>query len=288
MFLLLGSASMDLLRQSSESLAGRIAYLELKPLDVLEIPAGQQEALWLRGGFPDSFLAASDRNSLRWRDNFIRTYLERDIPDLAPRMPTETVRRLWTMLAHGHGTLLNTANLARALAVDGKTVAKHLDLLTDLLLVRRLPPFHANLGKRLVKSPKVYIRDSGVLHALLGIANRDAVFGHPVAGLSWEGFVVEQLLAAAPERTSAWFYRTAAGAEVDLVLDIAAGERWAIEIKRGLAPTVRKGFYLACEDLRPQRRFVGYSGSERYPLPNGVEAISVGALAAELSAAGAA
>ena len=284
MYLLLGSASMDLLHQSSESLAGRIGYLELTPLDILEVPGDQIGRLWLRGGFPDSFLETSDPKSLRWRDNFIRTYLERDIPDLAPRMPAETARRLWTMLAHTQGTLLNLSNLARALAIDGKTVANHLDLLTSLLLVRRLPPFHGNPGKRLVKSPKVYVRDSGVLHALIGIPNRDKLFGHPVVGASWEGFVIEQLIGAAPHRTEASFYRSGAGAEIDLVLDLPGGDRWAIEIKRSTAPKLEKGFHIACEDIGPKRKLVIYAGTERYPMPNGVEAISLATLAAELQA----
>lgn len=278
-FLILGSASMDLLRQSGESLAGRIAYVELTPIDVLEVPASDREALWLRGGFPDSLLASSDARSLRWRQNFVRSYLERDIPDLAPRVPTEIVRRLWTMLAHAQATLLNAAQLARALAVDGKTVANHIDLLVDLLLVRRLKPFHSNLGKRLVRSPKTYIRDSGILHAQLGIANRDVLYGHPLVGASWEGFVIETLINAAPAGSHPYFYRTAAGAEIDLLLELPAGELWAIEIKRGLTAKVERGFHLACEDLQPARRFVVYSGDQRHPKPQGVEAIGFAEIA---------
>ncbi len=263
-FLLLGSASMDLLRQSGESLAGRIAYVELDPLDVLEIDPAERERLWVRGGFPDSFLAESDEASMVWREAFIRTYLQRDIPDLGPRIPAETLRRFWTMLAHDQGGLLNAAHLGRGLAVDGKTVGRYLDLLVDLLLVRRLPPCHANVGKRLVRSPKVYVRDSGIVHRLLGLGDRDAVLGHPVAGGSWEGFVIENLLGAAPEGTEASFYRTAAGAEIDLVLDLPGGERWAVEIKRGLTPKPDRGFHHACEDLNPDRAFIVYSGNEAY------------------------
>ena len=274
-FLLLGSASIDLLRQSGESLAGRIAYVELGPFNALEIDGAMRERLWIRGGFPDSFLADSDPASAIWRRNFIRTYLERDIPQLGPRVPAETLRRFWTMLAHLQGGMLNAAQLARGLSVDGKTIARYLDLLVDLLLVRRLPPFHANVGKRLVRSPKVYVRDSGIVHALLGLDDREAVLGHPVVGGSWEGFVLENLLNAAPERANASFYRTAAGAEIDLVLEMPGGKLWAVEIKRGLAPTLDKGFHHAREDLAPERCFIVYSGEERYPKAEGIEAIGL-------------
>lgn len=285
-FLVLGSASIDLLRQSSESLAGRIRYLELAPLDAAEAGRERLDALWLRGGFPQSLLAVSDGASLRWRVDFIRTYLERDIPQLGPRIPAETLRRLWTMLAHQQGGLLNAAVLARALAVDGKTVASYLDLLVDLLLVRRLAPWHGNLRKRLVKSPKVYVRDSGLVHALLGIGDREALLAHPVAGGSWEGLAVESLIAAAPSGTEAHFYRSAAGAEIDLLLQLP-GRRapWAIEIKRGLAPKIERGFHLACETVEPERRRVVYGGVERFPLAENVEAVALNALCEELSTA---
>jgi len=285
-FLILGSASIDLLKQSSESLAGRIRYLELVPLDAGEVGGERVDALWLRGGFPDSLLANSDGASLRWRQDFIRTYLERDIPQLGPRIPAETLRRLWTMFAHQQGGLLNASVLARALAVDGKTVASYLDLLVDLLLVRRLSPWHGNVLKRLVKSPKVYIRDSGLVHALLGIGDREALLAHPVAGGSWEGLAIESLIAAAPIGTEAYFYRTAAGAEIDLLLKLP-GQRapWAIEVKRGLAPKMERGFYLACEDVQPERRWVVYGGAERFPLANTVEAVSLVDLCKELTAA---
>jgi predicted AAA+ superfamily ATPase len=259
-FLLLGSASVDLLQQSGESLAGRIAYLELAPLDALEVPPIALETLWSRGGFPPSFLADGDAISFRWRQDFIRTYLERDIPQFGPRVPAETLRRLWTMLAHNQSQLLNVAMLARSLAIDGKTVARYLDLLVDLLLVRRLQPWHSNAGKRLVKSPKVYVRDSGIVHALLRLPTREDVLGHPVAGGSWEGFAIETLLAAAPEGSKANFYRTLAGAEIDLLLSLPGGALWAVEIKRSSAPKVERGFTEACMDLRPARRFVVYGG----------------------------
>ncbi len=281
-FLLLGSASLDLLRQSGESLAGRISYLEMTPLDALEVDAEQTTRLWLRGGFPDSFLATSDQSSLRWRQDFIRTYLERDVPLLGPRIPAELLRRFWTMLAHHQSGLLNAAEFARALGVDGKTVSTYIDLLVDLLLVRRLPPWHANVGKRLVKSPRVYVRDSGVAHALLGLDTMDDVLGHPVAGASWEGFAIETLTATAPNGTQAYFYRTAAGAEIDLVLVLPGGARWAIEVKRSLAPKVQRGFHQACLDLDPQRKIVIYPGQESFPLAPGIEAMSVRSAASEL------
>ena len=281
-FLLLGSASVELIRQSSESLAGRLAFVELGGLTVPEAGESLGEQLWIRGGFPDSFLASSDQASSLWRQAFLRTYLERDIPQLGPRIPAETLRRFWTMLAHSQGSLINAAALGRSLGVSGKTVARYLDLLVDLLLVRRLQPMHTNVGKRLVKAPKVYIRDSGLVHTLLGLDDREAVLGHPVAGGSWEGFVLETLLSCAPERAQAWFYRTAAGAEMDLVLDLPGGLRWAIEIKRSSAPKLSKGFHQARADLEPERCFVVYAGGERYPLLAGVEAIGVAELAMQL------
>ncbi|MEW6036776.1 MAG: ATP-binding protein [Pseudomonadota bacterium] len=284
-FLVLGSASIDLLRQSSESLAGRIRYLELSPLDAGEVGRERLDALWLRGGFPDSLLAASDAASLRWRADFIRTYLERDIPQLGPRIPAETLRRLWTMLAHQQGGLLNAAALARALAVDGKTVASYLDLLVDLLLVRRLAPWHGNVRKRLVKAPKVYVRDSGLVHALLGIGDREALLAHPVAGGSWEGMVIESLIAAAPSGAEAYFFRSAGGAEIDLLLQLPRqGGPWAIEVKRGLAPKIERGFHLACETVGAERRRVVYGGVERFPIAEGVEAVALIDLGEELSA----
>ncbi|GGC03808.1 ATPase [Novosphingobium endophyticum] len=285
-FLLLGSASLDLLRQSGESLAGRISYLEMGPIDGLELPAEDLPSLWNRGGFPDSFLAPDDRLSQRWRQDFVRTYLERDVPMLGPRIAAETLRRFWTMLAHHQSGLLNAAEFARALGVDGKTVAAYLDLLIDLLLVRRLEPWHANAGKRLVKSPRVYVRDSGLVHTLLGLATLEDVLGHPVAGASWEGFVIETMIAAAPEGTQANFYRTAAGAEIDLLLTLPGGALWAIEVKRSLAPTLERGFYQACADLTPQRRIVIYPGSESYPLREGIEVMPLRIASAVLDKVG--
>lgn len=277
-FLLLGSASLDLLAQSGESLAGRIAFAELGPFDLTEVGAEQLDRLWVRGGFPESFLAGGEEQSLRWRRDFIRTYLERDIPQLGPRIPAETLRRLWTMLAHNQGGLLNAANIARGLGVSGTTVGHYLDLMVDLLLVRRLPPRLANVGKRQVRSPKVYVRDSGLVHALLGIADKEALLGHPVVGASWEGLVTENLIAVAGEDVEASFYRTGGGAEVDLVLRFPDGGEWAIEVKRTLAPRLERGLRSALEDLKPQRSFLVYPGSERYPLGGGAEAIGLAGL----------
>ena len=281
LYLLLGSAGLDLLTQSGETLAGRIAYLELTPLTLSETGASTQNCLWLRGGFPDSFQAKGDDASLRWRQNFIRTYLERDIPQLGPRLPAETLRRLWTMLAHLQGGLLNVSNLARSLGIDGRTTQRYLDLLVDLLLVRRLQPWHDNLGKRLVKSPKVYVRDSGLVHALLGIGNQHALLGHPVVGASHEGFVIENLVACAGPHATPYFYRTSGGAEVDLLLVWPDGSRWAIEIKRNEAAKVERGFHEACRDLTPERKFMVHPGTNRWPLGDGIEAIGLGELCGE-------
>ena len=285
-FLILGSASIDLLRQSGETLAGRIAYVDMGPFDVLEVVEDRHDLdrLWVRGGFPDSYLARGDAESLAWRKAFIRTYLERDVPQFGPRIPAETLDRLWTMLAHGQGTLLNAARLAASLQVSAPTVTRYIDFLADLLLARRLQPFHGNLGKRLVKSPKVFVRDSGLVHALLGIADYNGLSGHPVVGASWEGFVIENLIAAAPLGARASFYRTAAGAEIDLVLELPRAGLWAIEIKRGATGRPERGFHIACEDLQPNRRFLVNAGQDRYPLSPELEAIGLGGLAAELVA----
>lgn len=273
-FLLLGSASLDLLRQSAESLAGRIAYVEMTGILATELPSNgpDLDRLWLRGGFPDSLLASSDADSLNWRKDFVRTYLERDIPALGPRVPAETLRRFWTMLAHSQGGLWNAARLAAGLAVSGQTIARYLDLLVDLLLVRTLRPWSGNIGKRLVKAPKVYLRDSGIVHALLDIGDREQLLGHPVVGESWEGFAIEQLIASAPPEWTPWFYRSTGGAEIDLVFETPKGRR-AVEIKRTLAPTISKGFKQACADLEATSRHIVYPGAVRYPLDGETEAI---------------
>ena len=284
-FLLLGSASDTLLQQSSESLAGRIIYHELPGLDALEV-GSDHDSLWLRGGFPDSFTARSDAASARWRLNFVRTYLERDIPQFGVRVPAETLRRFWTMLGHRQGGLLNASELARSLDVSVPTVTRYVDLLSDLMLVRRLPPWFANVGKRLVKTPKVYIRDSGVLHSLLGLGTLDDVLSHPVTGASWEGYVIENLIAAAPFGTEAWFYRTRAGAEIDLLLNLPDRRLWAVEVKRSAAPRAGKGFEIAASDLEVDERFVVHPGSEPFPLSRTTTAVPLVDLMARLEALG--
>ena len=283
-YLLLGSASLDLLKQSGESLAGRIAYMELAPFNVLETPSLPNDELWVRGGFPGSLLATVAARSLRWRQDFIRTYLERDIPQFGPRIAAETLRRFWGMLAHHQGGLLNTAQFARNLGVDVKTAAGYLDLLVDLLIVRRLPAWHANIGKRLVMSPKVYVRDSGLAHALLAIPDKETLLAHPVVGQSWECFVIESLLVNAGDKTQGYFYRTSGGAEIDLLLAWPDGSLWAVEIKRSLSPKVERGFHAACEDLTPVRKFVVYPGLERYRIAPDIEAIPLMELAAMVAA----
>ncbi|TFG40236.1 MAG: DUF4143 domain-containing protein, partial [Chromatiales bacterium] len=241
------------------------------------------ENLWIRGGFPDSLLAADDKRSLIWRQNFIRTYLERDVPRLGPRIAAETLRRFWVMLAHTQGGLLNAASLARGLDVSGKTLASYLDLMVDLLLVRRLPPWHKNVGKRLVKSPKVFVRDSGVLHALLGLRDKEAVISHPIVGASWEGYVIENLINVAPAETEACFYRASGGAEVDLILTLPGKKPWVVEVKRSLEPRLTKGFYFACDDIQPEARYVVYPGEESFALAKDVMAVSLPTLAMKLS-----
>jgi len=285
-FLILGSASIDLLRQSGETLAGRIEYIDMGPLNIRETSSVNALVLhrhWVRGGFPDSYLAKNDEDSYAYRRNFIRTYLERDVPQFGPRVPAATLERLWVMLAHSQGQLLNASMLAKSLSLSAPTISSYIDLLSDLLLVRRLPPFHANVKKRLVKSPRVYIRDSGLVHALLGIGDYNQLSGHPVFGSSWEGFVIENLISVAPERTKASFYRTAAGAEMDLILELPAGKKWAVEVKSGLGAPLTKGFYNALEDIEADQSFVVYAGQDRYPVAGKTDAISLLELAQELS-----
>ena len=281
-FLLLGSASNVLLNQSAESLAGRVRYVEMPPLLLDEVGDDRQSDLWLRGGFPDSFQAASDRASLTWRNDFLRTYLERDIPTLGPRIPAATLRRFWTMLAHAQGGLLNAAALAEGLGVSGQTIGRYLDLMVDLMLVRRLMPWHQNAGKRLVKSPKIYVRDSGLVHALLGLGTLEALLGHPVTGGSWEGFCLETLIAAAPAGTEPYFYRTSAGAELDLILHLPGGEVWAIEIKRATAPKLSRGFHIAAEDIGASRKLLVYAGAREVPVSEDTRALPLSAAVALL------
>ncbi len=240
--------------------------------------------LWLHGGFPESFLAKSDRDSLIWREDFIRTYLERDIPAFGLRIPSETLRRFWTMLAHEQGGLLNAAKLAANLGVSGQSVTRYVDLLVDLMLVRRLPPWHSNAGKRLVKAPKAYVRDPGLTHALLGIEKLENLLGHPVVGGSWEGFCIENLIAAAPRRTEASFYRTSAGAEIDLLLKLPDGALWAIEINRTTSPKVTCGFHIASEELKANERILVYADDREMPWQGGVRAMSLKSAVERLAA----
>lgn len=278
-YLILGSASVELLKQSSESLAGRIEYIPLNPLNLSEVATRREDyynTLWLRGGFPGSYLANNDQDSLIFRKNFIRTYLERDIPQFGFRIPAETLERFWTMLAHTQGGLLNASRLAASLAVSVPTISKYVDLLVDLLLVRRLQPFSANIAKRQVKSSKIYIRDTGLLHALLGLASYSDLASHPVVGSSFEGFVIENLVSVLPDRSRVSFYRSSSGAEIDLVLELPKDlGLWAIEIKRGLTARPDRGFYHAIKDIKPTQCFVVYAGNERYKIAENIEAISL-------------
>ena len=266
-YLLLGSASIELLQQSGESLAGRIAFINLFPFNLSEVGVNLNSLnnLWLRGGFPDSYLAKNDSTSLRWRENFITTYLERDIPQFGPRIAQETLRRFWTMLAYEQAGIINASKFGRNLGVDSKTIANYLDLLVDLLLVRRLQPWHKNIGKRLVKSPKIYVRDTGIAHALLNIQSYDQLLSHPTVGSSWEAFVVENVLSVIPQGAEASFYRSSGGSEIDLVIS-KNNDVLAIEIKKSLAPKVEKGFYYGCEDIGATQKYVVYPGDDKYPL----------------------
>lgn len=276
-FLLLGSAAIDLMRQASESLAGRVAYIDLAPIDALEFPAqvGDTDRLWTRGGFPDSLLAENDGASLNWRRAFVRSYLERDVPMFAPRMPAETIGRLWTMLAHSQATPLNQSKLAWSLEVSTPAVTRYIDLLVDLLLVRRLRPWSGNTAKRLVRTPKVYVRDSGLTHALLDLETWEQVLGHPVAGASWEGFAIENIVAVAGDRRTPYFYRTEDGAEIDLLFERGGSIDMVIEIKRSTAPTLSRGFNQARQALKPREAYLVHGGADSWPMADGVTAIGL-------------
>ena len=277
-FLLLGSASLELLNQSGESLAGRVEYVDLPPLNCLEIKEDENELnqLWLRGGFPDSFLAKNEKNSLAYRMSFIRTYLEREIPQFGSRIASQILERFWTMLAHSQGSIINASQLSRSLMLSAKSVTSYVDLFTDLLLVRKIPPYFANIKKRLVKSPKVYIRDSGLLHGLLGIRDFENLLGHPIIGNSWEGFVLENLINCSPVGTKSSFYRTSGGAEVDLVLELPGKQApWVFEVKHGTMGKLNKGFYYAVEDIAPEKSFVVHKGKDSFPIDQQTEALSL-------------
>jgi len=272
-FLILGSASLELLKQSSESLAGRIAYIEMTPVTALEVDSKDIMKLWVKGGFPDSFLSFDDKTSYLIRRDFIKTYLERDIPQFAPRFPSETLERMWMMLAHSQGGMLNASKIASNLSIATKTVNFYIDLLVDLFLFRRLQPFHLNTKKRLVKTPKIYIRDSGLLHTILRINDYESLVGHPVMGESWEGFVIENILSVIPDGTKASFYRTSAGAEIDLVLEMPNNDIYALEVKSGLRAKPSKGFYNAIEDIGSDRNFIVCAGKDTYPIAENIEVI---------------
>jgi hypothetical protein len=273
-FLLLGSASPQLLRQTSESLAGRISFHELAPFDIGEIKPIKSDvcAFWLRGGYPLSWLAESDEASLAWRESFIITHLERDIPAFGIRIPGPTLHRFWRMLAHLHGQMWNASRLASSFGVSAPTVQHYLEILEATYMVRRLPPLHVNLGKRLVKSPKIYLRDSGLLHALLGIRSLDELAGHPVVGLSWEGWVLEQIAQLLSPQWTLSFYRTATGAEMDIVAE--RGERRiGFEIKLSSAPSLSKGFWSAMKDLQLEQAYVIAPVETGYPIAEKVEVL---------------
>jgi len=276
-FLVLGSASGDLLRQTSESLAGRMESVSIGGFTLLELGSKAVESLWLRGGLPLSFLARSGADSTAWRKSFLQTFLERDLPQWGVRVPAVALRRFWTMVAHYHGQVWNSAEPARALGVSESSVRRYLDLLTDALVVRQLQPFHANLRKRQVKSPKVFVRDSGLLHQLLGIGTMKDLLGHPKLGASWEGFVVEQVLAREPH-DDASFWATHQGAEMDVVLR-RGRKLLGIECKRTDAPRMTPSIRIALEDLGLSRVAVIYPGSRRFPIAEKVEAVPLSALA---------
>ncbi len=280
-FLVLGSASPDLLRQSSETLAGRIGYLELSPFTEAEVGSGHQDLLWLRGGFPKSFLAPTDDLSRVWLESFIQTFLERDLPQLGIRVPSVTMRRFWEMCAHLHGDLWNHEKVASSLGVTGKTVGHYLAVLEQAYMLRRLQPHSANLKKRLVKAPRVYLRDSGLLHRLLRIDTMDSLSSHPVRGASWEGYVIEQVAAAVPDADLS-FYRTSAGAEIDLLVR-QGGRLTAIEIKATSAPRMERGFWSALDDIQPDQAWVAAPVKEDFPLGQTVTAAPVSVICRTLN-----
>ncbi|MBX2895985.1 MAG: ATP-binding protein [Cyclobacteriaceae bacterium] len=279
-FLLLGSASRDLLQKSAETLAGRIHYLELSPFNVSEIyavdPTGfNADKLWLRGGFPDSYLAATEDESWQWRTNFISTYVERDIPNMGPRISPQHMKRFWAMLAHYHGQQTNFSKLGHSLEVSHTTIKSYLDTLTAFYMVRQIQPWFGNSKKRLVKSPKIYIRDSGILHKLLNISTFESLIGNPASGASWEGFVIENIISQLSDKWRYSYYRSTSQSEIDLVLEGPNKEVWAVEVKRGLAPTVNKGFHTASEDISATTKFVVYPGYDRYPISKDTEVIGL-------------
>ncbi|MDO8549996.1 MAG: ATP-binding protein [Ignavibacteria bacterium] len=284
-FLLLGSASPDFMRFSSETLAGRIIYHELTPLNIFEVKEEKNSIrnLWLKGGYPLSFLSKDPVKSFEWRESFIKTYLERDIPQLGLRIPAIQLRRFWTMVAHNHGKLWNASQIASSLGVTAPTVKHYLDILTDTFLVRQLAPFFENVKKRLVKSPKIYLRDSGLLHTLLNIRNTDDLLSHPGVGSSWEGFVIEQILNSTEESIQPYFYRTGSGNEIDLILESGRNNRMAIEVKHSLSPELTKGFWIAFEELKCKKGYVVYPGDDEFPINEKVRVVSLTKIKNEIS-----
>lgn len=276
-FLILSSASPDLVKKSSESLAGRIIYHELTPFMITEVPAKKDPipTLWLRGGLPDSFLAPDAAASFAWREAYVRTFLERDIPQLGIRIPSPQLRRFWLMICHSHGQIWNASQLAGALGISPPTAKRYLDILAETFIVRQLQPYHGNLKKRLIKSPKIYVRDSGLLHALMSIRTMDDLEGHPVAGHSWEGFIVEQIAPSRPGQQESCFFRTNAGAEIDLVLLKPGKKPIAVEVKYTTTPKATKGFYQGFQDLGCEKGFIVHPGKESYPLAGHITALSV-------------
>lgn len=270
-FLLLGSASRDLIRQSSESLAGRLSYLEVTPFQQTEVSAIDPAIHWLRGGYPRSILASDDEASFQWREDYIRSFLERDIPQLGFQIPANTMGRLWQMLAHSHGQVLNASKLASSMGVSPHTIRKYVDLLEQTFMLRVLLPYAGNTKKRLIKSPRVYLRDSGILHALLGIEDRQELFGHPIYGASWEGYVIENVVTQLP-RWKASFFRTSNGAEMDLVLEKGT-RRIAVEIKSSASPVVSKGFWTSIETIQPDETFIVAPVDGGYPIAENVSVL---------------
>lgn len=279
-FLLLGSSSRDLIQHSSETLAGRIRFIELSPFCVneLSVQSGHQydmEQHWLRGGFPDSYLATTDDQSWSWRGDFISSYIERDIPLMGPHIQPTTMRRLWTMLAHNNAQQASYSKLGESIGVNYKTIKSYIDTLSDFYMIRQIQCWSGNTKKRLVKAPKLYLRDSGIAHRFLNITDFESLLGHPIVGASWEGFVVENILSQLTDKWQCSYYRTSAQAEIDLILEGPNNKIWAIEIKRSLAPTISKGFHYSCEDIGATHKFVIYPGQESYPMGNNIEVVGL-------------
>jgi predicted AAA+ superfamily ATPase len=280
-FLVLGSASGHLIRQTSESLAGRMERIVIGGFSMAELGSGAEQQLWLRGGLPLSFLAESDVNSIAWRKNFIQTLLERDFPQWGVRVAAAALQRFWTMVAHYNGQIWNSAEPARALGVSESTTRRYLDLLTDAFMIRQLQPYHANMKKRQVKSPKIYVRDSGLLHQLLGLYSMKSLYSHPKVGASWEGFVIEQMLMMEPY-DEVFFWATHQGAEIDLILRRGDG-LYGVECKRADTPRLTPSIRIALDDLKLKHVFVIYPGIQRFPLASQVEAVPLQALSKGVS-----